>query len=192
MAKINLISQEQLNNAKLYTTKVEFIKHIPKGGHFLEIGTLAGDYAEPLLSAQPASLDLLDTFESRDWEGSNRFDSATHYEYVKNKFKNNLEVSLLKGHTDEILTSLTKKYDYIYIDADHNYSQVKKDLKNALPLIADNGIIGFNDYIYDDRYYNVYGVIETVCEFLDANKDWQVIGFALQEEMYADIYIQKA
>jgi uncharacterized protein YciU (UPF0263 family) len=58
-------------------------------------------------------------------------------------------------------------------------------------LLSDNGIIGFNDYIYDDRYYNVYGVIETVCEFLDANKDWQVIGFALQEEMYADIYIQR-
>ena len=187
----NLISQEQLNNAKLYSTKFEFIKHIPKGGHFLEIGTLGGDYAEPLLAAEPASLDLLDTFKSKDWEGSKRFNEQTHYEYIKDKFKDHPEVSLLKGHTDKVLPSLTKKYDYIYIDADHNYKQVKKDLDNAYKLIADGGIIGFNDYIYDDRYYNVYGVIETVCEFLHDNKDWQVIGFALQEEMYADIYIQK-
>jgi hypothetical protein len=187
----NLISQEQLNNAKLYSTKFEFIKHIPKGGHILEIGTLGGDYAEPLLAAEPASLDLLDTFDSKDWEGSTRFTRQTHYDYIKNKFKDNPEVSLLRGYTDKILPSLTKKYDYIYIDADHNYAQVKKDLANSIPLIADGGIIGFNDYIYDDRYYNVYGVIQTVCEFLDENKDWEVIGFALQEEMYADIYIRK-
>jgi hypothetical protein len=187
----NLISQDQLNNAKLYSTKFEFIKHIPKGGHILEIGTLGGDYAEPLLAAKPASLDLLDTFESRDWEGSNRFNEITHYEYIKDKFKDNPEVSLLRGHTDKVLPSIKKKYDYIYIDADHNYAQVKKDLDNSYKLIADGGIIGFNDYIYDDRYYNVYGVIQTVCEFLDEHIDWHVIGFALQEEMYADIYIQK-
>lgn len=187
----NLISQEQLNNAKLYTTKFEFIKHIPKGGHLLEIGTLGGDYAEPLLAAEPASLDLLDTFESKDWQGSNRFNEHTHYDYIKDKFKEHPEVSLLRGYTDKILPTLTKKYDYIYIDADHNYKQVKRDLDNAYKLIADGGIIGFNDYIYDDRYYNVYGVIQTVCEFLDEHKDWQVIGFALQEEMYADVYIQK-
>ena len=86
MDKINLISQEQLNNAKLYSTKIEFIKHIPKGGHFLEIGTLGGDYAEPLLSAQPSSLDLLDTFESRDWAGSDRFDSAVDKKFDEYPF----------------------------------------------------------------------------------------------------------
>lgn len=188
---MSLISQDQLNNAKLYSTKFEFIKHIPKGGHILEIGTLGGDYAEPLLAAEPASLDLLDTFESKDWEGFKRFNEQTHYEYIKNKFKDSPEVSLLRGYTDNVLPSITKKYDYIYIDADHNYAQVKRDLSNAVKLIADGGIIGFNDYIYDDKYYNVYGVIQTVCEFLHENKDWQVIAFALQEEMYADIYIQK-
>lgn len=186
-----LISQEQLNNAKLYSSKFEYIKHLPKGGHFLEIGTLGGDYAEPLLAAKPASLDLLDTFKSRDWEGSYRFNEKTHYDFIKNKFKDYPEVSLLMGTTDELLPKITKKYDYIYIDADHRYEQVFKDLRNAVKLISDDGIIGFNDYIYDDRYYNVYGVIQTVCDFLDQNRNWEVIGFALQEEMYADIYIKK-
>lgn len=187
----NLISQDQLNNAKLYTTKFEFIKHIPKGGDLLEIGTLGGDYAEPLLAAKPKSLDLLDTFKSKDWEGSNRFNEITHYQHIKDKFSSHPEVTLLQGYTDDILPKIQKKYDYIYIDADHNYHQVKKDLDNAYKLIAEGGIIGFNDYIYDDRYYNVYGVIQTVCEFLDEHKDWEVIAFALQEEMYADVYIQK-
>ena len=186
-----LISQDQLNNAKLYSTKFEFIKHLPKNAHILEIGTLAGDYAELLLKTNPLSIDLVDVFEANDWRDLNRFDKNNHYNFVKNRFKNNPEVSLLRGYSHEVLPTLNKKYDYIYIDANHDYEHASQDLADALPLLAEGGIIGLNDYIYDDADYIVYGVIETVCEFLDKNKDWEVIGFALQERMYADIYIKK-
>ena len=185
-----LISQEQLNNAKLYSTKFEFIKHLPKNANILEIGTLAGDYAELLLETNPLSIDLVDVFEANDWKDLNRFDKNGHYNFVKNRFKNNPEVSLLRGYSHDVLPTLTKKYDYIYIDANHDYEHASQDLADALPLLAEGGIIGFNDYIYDDADYIVYGVIETVCEFLDKNKGWEVIGFALQERMYADIYLQ--
>jgi hypothetical protein len=186
-----IISQNQLNNAKLYSTKFEFIKHLPKNAKMLEIGTLAGDYAELLLNTKPTCLDLVDVFMANDWKDLNRFNKDGHYDFVKNRFKNNPEVSLHKGYSHDILPTLNKKYDYIYIDANHDYDHVAKDLEYSLPLLADGGIIGFNDYIYDDADYIVYGVIETVCEFLDKNKDWEVIGFALQERMYADIYIKK-
>lgn len=191
MSLKTLISQEQLNEAKLYSTKFEFIKHIPKNGHILEIGTLAGDYAELLLQTNPKSIDLVDVFEANDWRDLNRFDKRGHYNFVKNRFKNNPEVILNRGYSHDVLPTLRKKYDYIYIDANHDYEHASKDLTDALPLLAEGGIIGLNDYIYDDADYIVYGVIETVCEFLDKNKDWHVIGFALQERMYADIYIQK-
>jgi predicted O-methyltransferase YrrM len=186
-----LISQDQLNNAKLYSTKFEFIKHLPKNAHILEIGTLAGDYAELLLETNPASIDLVDVFKANDWRDLNRFDKAGHYNFVKNRFKDNPEVSLLRGYSHDVLPTLTKKYDYIYIDANHDYEHASQDLADSLPLLAEGGIIGLNDYIYDDADYIVYGVIETVCEFLDKNRDWEVIGFALQERMYADIYIKK-
>lgn len=191
MSLKTLISQDQLNNAKLYSTKFEFIKHLPMGGNILEIGTLAGDYAELLLETNPLSIDLVDVFEANDWRDLNRFDKRGHYNFVKNRFKNNPEVSLLRGYSHDVLPTLKKKYDYIYIDANHDYEHASQDLADALPLLAEGGIIGLNDYIYDDADYIVYGVIETVCEFLDKNKDWQVIGFALQERMYADIYLQK-
>lgn len=186
-----LISQSQLNNAKLYSNKFEFIKHLPKNASMLEIGTLAGDYAECLLSTNPKSLDLVDVFQANDWRDLNRFNKDGHFDFVKNRFKNNPEVSLIKGYSHEVLPTLNKKYDYIYIDANHDYEHASRDLNLSLPLLAENGIIGFNDYIYDDADYIIYGVIETVCEFLDKNKDWEVIGFALQERMYADIYIKK-
>lgn len=186
-----LISQDQLNNAKLYSTKFEFIKHLPQNGNILEIGTLAGDYAQFLLATNPASVDLVDVFKANDWRDLNRFNKDEHYNFVKNRFKNNPEVKLYKGYSHEVLPTLNKKYDYIYIDANHDYEHASRDLNLSLPLLAEGGIIGLNDYIYDDADHIVYGVIETVCEFLDKNKDWEVIGFALQERMYADIYIKK-
>lgn len=186
-----LIAQDQLDDAKIYSTKFEFIKHLPKGMNILEIGTLAGDYAELLLQTNPLSIDLVDVFKANDWRDLNRFNKDEHFSFVKNRFKNHPEITLNKGYSHEVLPTLNKKYDYIYIDANHDYEHASRDLELSLPLLADGGIIGFNDYIYDDADYIVYGVIETVCEFLDKNKDWKVIAFALQERMYADIYIKK-
>ena len=189
---IKTISQEQLNNAKLFKNKEEYAKHIPKGSRILEIGTLAGDYAEVLIKeVKPASIDLLDVFEAYDWPACNRFDRAGHFNFVKNRFKNVKSITYHKGYSDKIMPTLDKKFDYIYIDANHDYEHCKADLMNALPLLAEDGIIGFNDYIVDKDHGVDYGVIEVVCEFLDQNRDWEVIGFALQENMYADIYIKK-
>lgn len=189
---IKTISQKQLNNAKLFTNKEEFAKHIPKGSGVLEIGTLAGDYAEVLIKEiQPKYIDLVDVFKANDWPDCNRFDKNTHFSFVKNRFKNVENITYHAGYSDDILPILDKKFDYIYIDANHDYDHCKSDLINSLPLLNDGGIIGFNDYIVDQDHGVDYGVIEVVCEFLHQNQDWEVIAFALQENMYADIYIKK-
>lgn len=189
---IKKISQDQLNNAKLYTNKEEFAKHIPKGSKILEIGTLAGDYAEVLIKeVKPASIDLVDVFQAYDWPDCNRFNKTNHFDFVKNRFKNVKNITYHKGYSEKIMPTLNKKFDYIYIDANHDYEHCKADLVNSLALLEDDGIIGFNDYIVDQDHGVDYGVIEVVCEFLDENKDWEVIGFALQENMYADIYIKR-
>ena len=160
----------------------------------LEIGTMGGDYAEQLIeNADPASMDLVDTFCASDWHGMSRFTPKTHLSYINKKFKEYGIVTAHKGNSTEILPKLNKEFDYIYIDANHDYYHAKIDLINSVKLISDGGIIGLNDYIsYDHMNHIDYGVIEAVCEFLDENKDWKVIGFALQENMYCDIYIKKS
>ena len=86
--QIKTISQKQLNNAKLFRNKEEFAKHIPKGSKILEIGTLAGDYAEVLIKeVKPSSIDLVDTFNAYDWPDCNRFDRKGHLSFIKNRFK---------------------------------------------------------------------------------------------------------
>lgn len=189
---IKTISQEQLNNAKLFKNKEEYAKHIPKGSSVLEIGTLAGDYADILIKeVDPKYIDLVDVFEARDWPDCNRFGKKDHFDFVKNRFKGVKNITYHKGYSENIMPTLDKKFDYIYIDANHDYEHCKVDLMNSLLLLAEDGIIGFNDYIVDQDHGVDYGVIEVVCEFLDQNKDWEVVGFALQENMYADIYIKR-
>jgi hypothetical protein len=189
---LKLISQQQLNPAKLYSTKFDFINDIPKKARILEIGTMGGDYAKELIDrANPASIDLVDTFCASDWHGMSRFTPQTHLEYINKKFEEYRIVTAHKGDSTKILPTLNKQFDYIYIDANHDYYHAKADLLNSVNLISRGGIIGLNDYIsYDHINHIEYGVIEAVCEFLDKNKDWNVIGFALQENMYCDIYIK--
>lgn len=189
---VKKISQKQLDNARLYRDKEEFAKHIPKGSRVLEIGTLAGDYAEVLIKeVKPEHIDLVDVFKANDWPDCNRFNKHSHLSFVQNRFKDVKNITYHVGYSDNILPNLNKKFDYIYIDANHDYEHCKSDLVNSLPLLDEGGIIGFNDYIVDQDHGVDYGVIEVVCEFLNENQDWEVIGFALQENMYADIYIKK-
>ena len=186
------ISSKQLKNIKVYSDREEFILSLNNNISILEIGTLAGDYADLLLKINPKNLDLLDTYESNDIHGLNRFNKNNHYEYVKNKYKDYKNIKLIKGLSDLMLPVLNKKYyDYIYIDADHKYESINNDLYNSIKLLKENGIIGLNDYLMFDKNNNEYGTVFAVNKFLHDNPDWEVIGIALHPFMFCDIYLKK-
>jgi len=186
------ISSKQLKNTKIYSDREEFVLSLNSNISILEIGTLAGDYADLLLKINPKQLDLLDTYKSNDIHGLNRFDSNNHYDYIINKYKNKDNVRPLKGFSDLVLPVLNKKYyDYIYIDADHKYESINNDLYNAIKLLKENGIIGLNDYLMFDKNNNEYGTVFAVNKFLHDNPDWEVVGIALHPFMFCDIYLKK-
>jgi len=186
------ISSKQLKNTKIYSDREEFVLSLKNEMSILEIGTLAGDYADLLLKINPKKLDLLDTYKSNDIHELNRFDRNNHYDYIINKYKNKDNVRPLKGFSDLVLPVLNKKYyDYIYIDADHKYESINNDLYNAIKLLKENGIIGLNDYLMFDKNNNKYGTVFAVNKFLHDNPDWEVIGIALHPFMFCDIYLKK-
>jgi hypothetical protein len=47
--------------------------------------------------------------------------------------------------TDEFFNQNTKKYDIIFIDADHEYKQVIKDFNNSIDILKDGGVIFLHD-----------------------------------------------
>jgi hypothetical protein len=56
---------------------------------------------------------------------------------------------LLQGDTSTVMRELAEvgfRFDLVFIDADHTYEGVMKDIKAALPLVAPGCWIGGHDY----------------------------------------------
>ncbi|WP_316832713.1 class I SAM-dependent methyltransferase [Pedobacter aquatilis] len=92
-------------------------------------------------------------------ESANFYDDVDYFEIVKKHFEyHELEfdkITLHKGYSTEnkIINSFTTDYfDIIYIDGDHTYDTVIKDIKNYTPFIKNGGFL-----IMDDASNNIPG-----------------------------------
>lgn len=56
-----------------------------------------------------------------------------------------LPVKFIQGDSREVIPRMKKKYDYILVDGDHSKEAALADLENVVPLVADNGVIVFDD-----------------------------------------------
>lgn len=203
-----LIEQNQLDKAKIYSSREEYIKTLPNELKYMEVGVAWGYYSELVAKQKnPQLIHIVDFFNQdlKCWswrkfgeckcEGTRHemlYTSETHEEYILNKF-NNYNVKTFKGDSKNILPLITDKYDYIYIDITNDRSDVRPTLNLASKLVEINGLIGLNDYlIYDgiieDKPYATYQVVN---EFLMRNKNWQVDAIALHQLGFFDIYLRR-
>jgi len=86
--------------------------------------------------------------------------------FQKNIKKHNLEtnINVIKGCSWEVADNfLDCSLDYVFIDADHQYESVKKDILAWLPKIKPGGIIAGHDYVSD------FGVDKAVQEQFGCN-----------------------
>jgi predicted O-methyltransferase YrrM len=164
----------------------------------LEIGTLAGDFADFMIRLwAPSQIVLIDRFDAQDYfDRDARFDPSTHMKFVQDRFSDVSGCELRRGDSADVLNRLIeegRKFDFIYIDAGHTYADVSVDLALASQLLSPGGTIGMNDYIMGDYYYDtVYGVVQAVNEFLLANRDYRITGYALNRNLFADIYLNQS
>ena len=179
--KYPAIDQSQLDGARVFTDRVVAMqKYFAAGGKGIEVGTQTGNFAKLIFElTSPAEMVLLDI--------SDEYIKATNPEILEHN-----EISLIIGDSAISLPKLKQNYyDWIYIDANHDYDGVKKDLINASKLVKPGGLIALNDYtIWSPLEMWPYGVVEAVHEFLSDNS-WQVEYIALGEQGYADIAIRR-
>lgn len=188
------IHQNQLDHARLFSDRFEFIKMIPNNASILEIGVLAGDYSYQLAVANRFStIELLDTFDTNDWfqPAAERFTAETHFEYIQEKFSVFRNIEFHKGDMRKILPNMSKTFDYIYIDADPRLEGARYSLREAVKLLKPEGIIGINDYVNFTMPNLTFGVVEAVNEFLSIRTHWEVMGFALNRNLFSDIYMRQ-
>jgi hypothetical protein len=186
------IFEKNLENSRVFSGRKFLIEHIktllPLNPNVAEVGVAEGFFSEKINTIlNPDKLYLIDIFS----HNSHYYNTSTHYDFINNKFKNNSNIELIKNLSWDGLNSLENdSLDYIYIDADHSYESVKKDISVALKKIKLNGIIQFNDYtnysIYEKKEY---GVSKAVNELLETN-NVNIVGLTLQIDGYPDIAVQ--
>lgn len=189
------LTQRMFANAKLYYDREDFLVDETPVNSYLEIGVLAGDYSDLVLKyLNPKIADLVDTYDQPDWNriAEPRFDKNSHYEYMKNKYSKINGVNIIKSAFKNNLPEIDKRYDFIYIDADHSREFTDNVLEFSKAHIVVGGIVGVNDYMIVDHFYDkYYGTVQSVNEFLCTNRNWEVHAYVLGVGGHPDIYIKK-
>lgn len=188
------LEHKHLGNCKLLPNRHDILAFLPKNAIGVEIGVLGGDWSEKLMEfTTPEKLVLIDTFFSNDYPHLKRFTKKTHLDFIKTRFNSSpVDVTINKGLSWECLADYPANYfDWIYIDAAHDYDSVKKDLNEALKRLKPDGYIIMNDYIMFDHFTKEnYGVVQSTNEFM-IEHDFEMLYYALHPDMFCDVVIKK-
>jgi hypothetical protein len=174
------LRQEHIAGATLFASRHHYLATLPKGGVCAEVGVWRGDFSDHILNAtKPTELHLIDINFAR-------FD-------VRRRFKGYSSVKFHEGRSADVLAAFPDEhFDWIYIDAGHDYENVKTDATLAAQKIKADGLLIFNDYtMWSHREGCVYGVVQTVNEMC-VNEGWRMVAFCLQPEMYCDVALRRS
>ncbi|GFE71021.1 hypothetical protein CFPU101_36310 [Chroococcus sp. FPU101] len=177
-----MLTDKQVENCSLLANREAILHKMKKGGVIAEVGVQTGQFSRSILDiCYPAKLHLID------------LDLSSHS--IQEKFQKEINsgiVELHQGDSSSWLNTFADHYfDFIYIDGDHIYEGVKKDVQAASSKVKEDGFLIFNDYTYWSPCECMeYGVIQAVNE-LCIEDNWQMVYFALGYYMYCDVAIKR-
>jgi hypothetical protein len=148
-----------------------------------EIGVLHGDFSQMILSEiDPETLVLIDPYsisESKYNEALHNL--ATAYSTEKDyadlllRFEDRIkeeQIIVKRDYSYNVSIDFPDKgFDCIYHDGSHVYFDLKRDLKDWLPKLKENGIMAGHDYLE----HSSFGVIQAVNEFCEEYKFEMII-----------------
>lgn len=177
------LTTDHIKNCKLIEDRYKMLKEIPQNGVYAEIGIFKGDFSKEILSTlKPQKLHLVDV-------------DPESCKIAGLRFKDFVEEGVILLHHQDSSTWLQsmpdETFDWIYIDGDHSYEGVKKDLEAAHSKLKPDGMISLNDYLFfGSSDLTKYGVIEATNEFC-LKYNYELIHFALHGRMYNDVTIRR-
>tara|TARA_R110000796_G_scaffold241064_1_gene362349 strand:+ start:1709 stop:2362 length:654 start_codon:yes stop_codon:yes gene_type:complete len=158
---INNMNNQQKINELLDTPRMFYSKHVIQNSNrglydlikdvitsetvMVEIGSFSGVSSE-LFAIHCKNIYCVDKWEpySDIQEAAKLQEAERRFDNILTVYKNihKLKMSSEKGSEQFQDCSL----DFVYIDASHDYDNVKKDIENWLPKIKSGGIIAGHDY----------------------------------------------
>lgn len=137
-----------------------------------EIGVAGGEHAESLLdNLDIRKLYLIDPYliykdydEGKRVYGISQLDLDETEKRARNKLnKYSNKLVWLKKLSVHSTKEICDLLDFVYIDGNHEYEYVRKDIESFYPLLKSGGIIGGHDFY--NGYADHDGVINAVTEF---------------------------
>lgn len=114
-----------------------------------EIGVWKGDFSSEILDHNPKVLHLIDPWIHQDykkmWYSIEQEKMDAIHDGVKLRFEHDSRVRIHRCLSTEV--NFPKKYfDWVYIDGNHTYPMVLKDLEFYFPLMKSGGFLCGDDY----------------------------------------------
>ncbi len=138
----------------------------------VEIGVANGDTAKSILRhCNISHLFLVDPYVSGYSNHNDRNDISqrmmdNRYKYVKSLFSSNYpsNSTLMRCTSEEASKSVPDDIDFVYIDGDHSYESVCRDLECWVPKVRDGGLV-----MGDDWGGGFDSVVSSVVDFCKKN-----------------------
>jgi hypothetical protein len=148
--------------------RVAMLGLLPKNGMVAEIGVFKGEFSAQILRvAQPAKLHLVDAWPDQVIRSDGEYISgADAGMFVAERFGDELDAGKVTLHRALSAPAAARfpdsHFDWIYIDAGHDYRSVKADLAAWYPKVKPGGFITGHDFIQKPGY----GVVTAALEIL--------------------------
>ena len=156
------------------------LRRLPKNSIGIEIGVYEGDFSAQILKVvNPRKLYLVDPWEAQggemkdSWFGTEKTGGQSamdaRFDEVAARFKSEIGsgiVELVRNYSDAAVSKFEDdSVDWVYIDGNHLYEYVKKDLELYFSKMKEGGLMTGDDY--NDGGWWKDGVKKAVDEFVE-------------------------
>ncbi len=161
----------------------KLLRYLPNRSSVAEIGVYKGKFSRKILMrTRPKRLVLVDAWDIDvkgghiphiDSHGKKTFSSLARS--LPRKLKIYCPFTDISTHqslsADAAVDYKDGEFDWIYVDADHSYEGVKKDLEAWAPKVCSEGFILGHDFSNQEAAVNAnFGVMEAVRDFVAENE----------------------
>lgn len=134
-------------------TRRFLIQMIPPGSVCAEIGVMTGAFSHEILSTHPRELHLIDhwlfeehTNKSYGSRITGQAEMDEVYDFARHRFADQESVFIHRKSSHEAAADFADEFfDFVYIDGNHSYDFIKKDMLFYLPKLKVGGLLAGDD-----------------------------------------------
>ena len=203
-APVQALPTALVAGAAVLTDRDAYLPLLPKNAVICEVGIGLGGFSRAMIDhCQPSHFIAIDNFRLHTlpefWGHPpfHWFGEKTHADWYRDSFSTRIAaggMTVIEADSHQGLEQLDDaSVDVFYIDGDHTYEAIRRDLAVAIRKIKPDGYLIINDYVMIDQLgaREPYGVIYATHEFMIEHQ-WAMLYFALQTNMFCDVVLRRA